>query len=90
MSLESEREKHPLVNYLEQRFNEVFKPDGGLSCPELEERLRDMKERYPEKLEKLVETFVKEYYQYLKYRKRKPALSREYYSATFSGESISL
>jgi len=62
LKLERLREKHPLIQYIEARFNEFFKPAGGLSCPELRERLNEFLKEYPEKTKKLVEAIVSEYY----------------------------
>jgi len=61
-SVERMGEEHPLVIYLEERLNRFFTPSGGLSCPELEERIRDMLSRDPEGMRKLVDSYVRSYY----------------------------
>ena len=59
--LELERERHPLIAYMEGYFRKLFAPSGGLTCPELEKYLRDMEESRPNELKSLVDMLVKEY-----------------------------
>mgnify|MGYP000094193469 CR=1 FL=1 len=62
MRLEVERENHPLVLYVEKALMGLYRPNGGLSCPELEKILkRDLAEN-PERVSTLVEKLVREYY----------------------------
>jgi len=58
------RENHPLVLYVEKQFQTLLKPNGGLSCPELEKELRELRKRDPIRFEQLVKKFVKDYYKY--------------------------
>jgi len=71
------RENHPLVLYLEKQFQNLLKPNGGLSCPELEKELKALKDRDPVKFESLVKRFVKNYYNfYWKKKQREISYTR--------------
>ncbi|MFQ6075444.1 MAG: hypothetical protein ACE5Z5_04830 [Candidatus Bathyarchaeia archaeon] len=56
-------ENHPLITFLELRLSRMWALAGGTRCPELERRIRELQERSPKKLERLVEGLVREYYQ---------------------------
>jgi len=68
IEVERERENHPLTLYIEDELKRLFKPAGGMTCPELERNLLEMRMRAPDKLEELVRDLVIKYYK----RKRKP------------------
>jgi len=60
--LERMGENHPLTLYTERYLMQTYKPNGGLTCPELEKILsRNLKEN-PQAVEKLVYEIVKSYY----------------------------
>jgi len=63
-SLEKERERHPLVMYIEKELKQVFRPEGGIDCPELEALITDMMNCSPEKLNQLINLLVKKYYKF--------------------------
>jgi len=77
IEVEKERESHPLILYIEDELKRLFKPAGGMSCPELEKHILEMRMRSPDKLEELVRELVVKYYRSREKPESKPLLERE-------------
>ena len=60
--VEREKENHPLILYVEGYLRKFFVPNGGLSCPELGNRIREFRKKNPGELKKIIEALVREYY----------------------------
>ncbi|RLE56658.1 MAG: hypothetical protein DRJ40_05090 [Thermoprotei archaeon] len=67
------------LNYLLYRFNQVYAPAGGLNCRELEQRLREDRERRRDVLIKLLHEFTREYVEEVRRRRENTYLTNRYY-----------
>ncbi|RLE82049.1 MAG: hypothetical protein DRJ52_02855 [Thermoprotei archaeon] len=56
------RENHPIVFYIENALQTLFKPNGGLSCPELEKHILEYRNRNKAEFDNIIKSFIKEYY----------------------------
>lgn len=70
VEVELKREKHPLIYYLDEALRRFFTPNGGLTCPELKERLEEMMRTNPTTLEQLINQLISTYYRMI-YKKKK-------------------
>jgi len=54
---------HHLIDYLTLRLSSIFALSGGMLCPRLEEKLKELEEKDPEKLIELLSRLIEEYYE---------------------------
>jgi len=59
--LARQKSRHPLVERTEATLNKLLSPAGGLSCPELEEKIREAKKRDPRGLRAVLAGVVDSY-----------------------------
>jgi len=58
---------HPLITHVEHRLSNLWRLSGSIHlCENLEQHIREQKERNPDELQELVRRLVNEYYEALK------------------------
>ncbi|MCD6458885.1 MAG: hypothetical protein J7K82_08585 [Thermoproteales archaeon] len=62
ISVERQRENHPLIHYLDLRLSQALGVQGSARCPELEKKIIELKNRDPSAISKLVRKIIKDYY----------------------------
>lgn len=62
VEVEREGQNHPLIYYIEDGLKRFFTPNGGLSCPELAQRIEEFKKRDPKGLESVIFQLIRNYY----------------------------
>lgn len=67
------RERHKLILHLERALSSMYRPAGGLSCPELELHIRESLERNPRELKIILRSLIQSY-------RRRMGRAREAYS----------
>ncbi len=68
--LRAEKYAHPLVEMAERTLSKMLAPQGGLTCPELEEALREAIRKNPHGLRAILSSVVDSYVNLARKKKR--------------------